>query len=99
MKIPQSTAQSWVKRFEDEQHDVFSRQTGSGRPVGRPALLGDEHKAFLTSLLDDKPGLGLDEMMESLISQFMGLDVSKSALYNFITEKCRITLKRAHLGR
>jgi hypothetical protein len=34
--------------------------------------------------------------MASLIEQFAGLEIGKTALYNFVTKKCRISLKRAH---
>lgn len=47
-------------------------------------------------MIDEKPGVVLDEMMESLASQFIDLEISKAALYNFVTEKYNITLKRAY---
>ena len=72
------------------------RRPGSGRPVGRPALLNENHEAFLVNLVDENAGLVLDEMMESLTNEFSDLSISKTALYNFVTEKCRISLKRAH---
>lgn len=56
----------------------------------------DQHKAFLTELIDEKPDMVLDEMMENLTAQFIDLESSKTALHNFVTQKCNITLKRAH---
>jgi transposase len=35
-------------------------------------------------------------MMEGLVGQFSGLKISKTALYQFVTERCQISLKRAH---
>ncbi|KAG1217517.1 hypothetical protein G6F35_009088 [Rhizopus arrhizus] len=35
-------------------------------------------------------------MMEGLTTQFADLKISKSSLHEFVTEKCRISLKRAH---
>lgn len=35
-------------------------------------------------------------MIEQLNSQFIDLSIEKSALHEFLTEKCQITLKRAH---
>jgi len=34
--------------------------------------------------------------MEGLTTQFADLKISKSSLHEFVTEKCRISLKRAH---
>jgi hypothetical protein len=35
-------------------------------------------------------------MMDQLNAQFMGLEIRKSALHKFLTEKCQFSLKRAH---
>lgn len=35
--------------------------------------------------------------MDNLTSQFMGIEVAKAALYNFMRDKCRISLNKAHL--
>jgi hypothetical protein len=56
IKVPQSTAQSWMKKANQAGDDDFEeRKSGSGRPVGRPPILGLEHKEFLTNLIDEKP--------------------------------------------
>jgi hypothetical protein len=34
--------------------------------------------------------------MDGLSAQFMDLSISKTAVYNFMKEKCRISLKKAH---
>lgn len=75
------------------------KKKGSGRPVGRPPILREEHKQFLKELIDDKPILVLEEMMDNQdnqTSKFEDLSISKAALYNFIAKKCRISLKKAH---
>ena len=56
----------------------------------------DAHKNYLVEILNEKPGLVLDETMESLNSQFIDLSISKSALHKFITIKCNMSLKRDH---
>ncbi|KAG1448381.1 hypothetical protein G6F56_008958 [Rhizopus delemar] len=38
----------------------------------------------------------LKEMIDNLTSKFEDLSISKTALYNFVAEKCRISLKKAH---
>jgi transposase len=58
--------------------------------------LHEEHRELLVELIDKKPALVLDQVMDDLASQFMGLEVSKTALYDFTKEKCRINLKKAH---
>lgn len=97
LKIPYSTARNWIiKNNNNEDVEIVGRKEGSGRPAGRPPTLTDEHKDYLVEILDEKPGLVLDEMMESLNSQFIDLSISKSALHKFITTKCNMSLKRAH---
>lgn len=99
LKIAPRTAQRWVKMDQDNPDPDGGLPTTASkttRPVGRPSKLGEEHAAFLTNLVDENPSLALDQMMESLTKQFEGLEVSKTALYNFTTEKCRITFKKAH---
>ncbi|CEP16997.1 hypothetical protein [Parasitella parasitica] len=95
LKIPKSTAYEWKKKFE-EGGDVFTRKEGSGRPVGRPAILNEEHQKYLVEMIDENPSLVLDQMMDSLTSQFEGLQISKTAFYNFVKDKCRISVKRAY---
>lgn len=58
--------------------------------------LDEEHRGLLVELIDKKPALVLDQVMDDLKSDFMGLEVSKAALYDFTREKCRIGLKKAH---
>ncbi|KAI8644825.1 hypothetical protein BD408DRAFT_430106 [Parasitella parasitica] len=58
---------------------------------GRPALLDYEHKKFLLNQLS----LVLDQMIENLTTSFIDLETSKTALYNFVANNCRISLKRA----
>ncbi|KAI8875226.1 hypothetical protein K501DRAFT_203071 [Backusella circina FSU 941] len=95
LKIPKSTAYDWKKKFEGG-GDIFSRKEGSGRPKGRPAILNEEHQKYLVEMIDENPSLVLDQMMDNLTSQFEGLQISKTALYDFIKNKCRISVKRAY---
>ncbi|CEP11854.1 hypothetical protein [Parasitella parasitica] len=91
LNLPATTAQSWYKRGMKS-----LAKTKSGRPVGRPPKLSSEHKGYLVRIIDEKPGIFLDEMMEKLTSEFEGLDKSRSKLQEFATTKCSISLKRAH---
>ncbi|CEP11617.1 hypothetical protein [Parasitella parasitica] len=58
--------------------------------------MNDRHKAHLVDLIDEEPALVVDQMMESLTASFIDLEISKTALYNFVTKECKISLKRAH---
>ncbi|CEG84661.1 hypothetical protein RMATCC62417_18430 [Rhizopus microsporus] len=95
LKIPPSTVQGWKKKFEDGD-DVFTRKEGSDRPRGRSAILKEEHQKHLIELIDENPSLVLDQMMESLTSQFENLKVSRTLLYDFIKKKYNISVKRAY---
>lgn len=97
LHIVPRTANNWVNTFVKEPKDYFERKSGSGRPVGRPPILDDSHKDFLTNMIDENTdSLTLDIMMESLIKAFEKIDSGKMAFYNFVTKKCSISLKRAH---
>lgn len=40
--------------------------------------------------------MSLDQMMDSLIKQFDGLEIKKSAFQTFVEEKCRISCKKSY---
>ncbi|KAK4509679.1 uncharacterized protein ATC70_006981 [Mucor velutinosus] len=58
--------------------------------------MDDRHKTHLVDLIDEEPALVLDQMMDSLTAEFIDLEISKTALYNFVNKECKISLKRAH---
>jgi len=97
LQINPRTAQRWVANDQQDPQTYIARKEGSGRPVARPALMDERHKTHLINLIDEEPALVLDQMMErSLTASFSVLTISKTALYNFVTNKCKISLKRAH---
>lgn len=98
MKIPPCTAQTWYTRGQksiENGEDLYMRKPGSGRPVGRPLKINSEQKEYLVNLIEEKPGIVLDEMMEGLTSQFTDLDISRSSLYKYVTTHCGVSVKRA----
>ncbi|KAG1496817.1 hypothetical protein G6F45_006177 [Rhizopus arrhizus] len=69
---------------------VELRKPGSGRPVGRPPKLTDAHRQYLVKLVDENDtGLALDQMMESLTTECMGLQMSKLAFSRVCQNKIR----------
>ncbi|KAG0754542.1 hypothetical protein G6F57_010358 [Rhizopus arrhizus] len=96
LQIKPRTAQYWVQQDQKEPKDQIVKNVGGGRPPGRPPKLVEEHRQFLIDLIDEKPSLVLDEIMTSLTEQFTDLDIKKSALHDFMTKKCKISLKWAH---
>ena len=88
------TAQGWYDRDQEDPQGVIQRKQAKG-PVGRPPKLHEEHGEFLVDLIDKKPGLVLEQITDDLTSQFMGLQVPKIALFDFMRDKCRI-IKKAH---
>lgn len=96
MKIPSSTAFNWQKSDEVSDKFVESRNPESGRPVGRSPKLTDAHREYPVNLIDENDtGLLLNQTMESLTTEFMGLQNPKSAIHEFARTKCRISCKRA----
>ncbi|KAG1472540.1 hypothetical protein G6F56_001477 [Rhizopus delemar] len=100
IKVPSSTAYNWHKKglkcLENDE-DIGKSESRATVKSGKPATFNDTHKEYLVSLIDEKPSIALDEMMEDLTSQFTDMRISKSFLYEFVTKKCNISLKRAHL--
>ncbi|KAG0932794.1 hypothetical protein G6F30_010571 [Rhizopus arrhizus] len=68
LKMPETTAQSWYKKESENPEEEIGRKKGSGRPVGRPSALREEHGQFLKELIDDKPSLVLEEMIALTIT-------------------------------
>ncbi|KAG1152789.1 hypothetical protein G6F37_001571 [Rhizopus arrhizus] len=82
------------EKGEEALDDFFERRKpDSRRPVGRPPKLTDAHRDYIVKLVDENDtGLILDQMMESLTTEFMGLQIFKSAIHEFARTKCRISL-------
>jgi transposase len=98
IKVSSSTAYNWHKKglkSLELDEDIEKGGARGAVKVGRPAVLNDIHKNYLTSLVGEKSSIVLDEMMKSL-TKFTDLKISKNSLHEFVTEKCRISLKRSH---
>ncbi|KAG1321684.1 hypothetical protein G6F62_010684 [Rhizopus arrhizus] len=97
-EYPSKTAWNWNKKGEEALDDFFEkRKPGGGRSVGRSLKLTDAHRDYIVKLVDENDtGLTLDQMMESLTTEFMELQIFKSAFHEFARTKCRISCKRAH---
>ncbi|GAA5802305.1 hypothetical protein HPULCUR_007769 [Helicostylum pulchrum] len=80
----------------EEVTNVIEREERSGKAVGRPPILVEEHEKSLHELIDEKLSLVISGVMDEITTKFSGLTISKSVLYKHTTEKCRIILKRAH---
>jgi hypothetical protein len=56
--------------------------------------INSEQKEYLVNLIDQKPDIVLDEMMDGLTSQLTNLDISRS-LYKYVTAHCGMSVKKA----
>ncbi|KAG1050394.1 hypothetical protein G6F43_007324 [Rhizopus delemar] len=98
LNINVHTAQGWVSKNNKDPQEYIQRSSGSGRPVGRPPVLTDEHMNFLIQWADENTdSVVLDDMRRALTEKFGNLQISRTGFYNFVREKCRITFKKAHL--
>lgn len=93
--MPTQTAQGYHYKEQKDPQIIIQRKAAKN-PVGRVPSLGEEHSIFLVNYINKKPSLSFDEIMNGLSAQFMNLNISKTAVYNFMKEKCRISLKKAH---
>ncbi|KAI8967804.1 hypothetical protein BDF20DRAFT_792955, partial [Mycotypha africana] len=83
LRITPRTAQRWIANDQRDPQTYKERKEGSERPVSRPAMMDDRHKTHLVDLIDEEPALVLDQMIDSLAADFIDLEISKTALYNF----------------
>lgn len=97
LQIKPRTAQRWVQQDQQNSTGRIEKSVSKGKSAGEPPKLVEQHRQFLVNLVDEKPALVLDEIMESLTAQFADLDIKKSALHAFLTDNCKISLKRAHV--
>lgn len=99
--VARRTAYDWLKKDQDmifetvESRDGLELKTPE-KKAGRPALLNEDHKKHLEEKFIDHPSATLDQAMESLTGQFTDLKVTKTTVYNFMTEKCALSFKKAH---
>ena len=85
LNISRRTAYNW---FEKNQKESKENASNEGKfKAGRPDTLNNEHQAFLKRERKDSPSATLDQAMESLTNEFKDLEVSKSAVHRFKTEK------------
>ena len=69
--------------------DYIQRLADSGRLVGRPLVLTDNHKDFLMEWTDENTdSVVLGGMLEMLTVEFRKLEIAKkNGLYKFVNEK------------
>ncbi|KAI7873018.1 hypothetical protein BDF14DRAFT_1992439 [Spinellus fusiger] len=103
LKPPEREVKMKDVKLEKDQDTILENQININNPeetvkkkVGRHKILSDEHKVFLLQKYGDDPQATVQETMESLISQFEGLKVSKTTVYEFMTKDCALTMKKAH---
>ncbi|KAG1434409.1 hypothetical protein G6F56_014324 [Rhizopus delemar] len=79
LNINVRTAQGWVAKNNKAPQEYIQRATGSGRPVGRPPTLTDEHKDFMIEWADENiDSVTLDDMLEVLTDRFGKLDITST---------------------
>jgi transposase len=98
LNINVHTAQGWVSKNNKNSQECVQRSFGSGRPVGRPPVLTDEHRNYMIQCADENTdSVVAEDMLDILIENFGYLQITKSGFCKFVRQKCRITFKQAHL--
>ncbi|KAG1283946.1 hypothetical protein G6F66_010795 [Rhizopus arrhizus] len=87
------TAQKWAKQYEKDPDSIFEKR----RKTGRPRILHEEHKNAILECIDDNPSVVLDEVMKKLKQIFTELKAPKTTLFDFVTQHCNLSLKKARL--
>ncbi|CAO3669844.1 unnamed protein product [Umbelopsis vinacea] len=83
------------KQNEEQQQQQQQReQQNNDKKNGPDPTLGEQHKAFLVNYVDENPLAVVDQVMESLIQEFEGLSVKKTAVHRFMKEECQLTFKK-----
>ena len=85
-------AHGWVKRYYEDSENIFAKKKKSGRH-----RIEEEHKQFLLNYIDENPSAVLSKVVESLMQNFIDLNVSRSTVYNVMTTHCNLSIKQAQL--
>ncbi|KAG0934949.1 hypothetical protein G6F57_008815 [Rhizopus arrhizus] len=76
LSINVRTAQGCVSKNNKDPQEYIQRSPGSGRPVGRPPVLTDEHKNYMILWADENTdSVVLEDMLDALTEK---LDIFKS---------------------
>lgn len=101
LKIARRTAYDWYKKDQESairnQTNRDPTQQEEKKRVGHPKILNGEHKQFLLQKYGEDSRATVSEAVESLTTQFMGLKIAKTAVHDFMTNECALTIKKAHL--
>lgn len=89
--IHERTAQKWWTQYKKNCDFSFKN---NDKKNGPDPTLGEQHKAFLVNYVDENPLAVVDQVMESLIQEFEGLSVKKTAVHRFMKEECQLTFKK-----
>ncbi|ORY91027.1 hypothetical protein BCR43DRAFT_446369, partial [Syncephalastrum racemosum] len=61
-------------------------------------VLGDEHRSFVIDFIDEEPTACVADVVDALTEKFDGLTITMSTEQDlFMTEECRLSLKRTTL--
>lgn len=93
--IPRSSAYKLFNEYNAGTSSVMPGPATKGKNRGTPQKLFDEHATALTKIFDSNPSCTLGLAAVELANQFDGLTVSLPTLWEFITEKCAMSLKQA----
>jgi transposase-like protein len=99
LDVKRRTAYDWYKKDQDEierdQTDKDVVKQEEKKRVGRPKILGEEHKEFLKKMYGDESRTTVNEAVEGLIAEFSGLKIAKTAVHDFMTNDCALSFKKA----
>ncbi|KAI8095072.1 uncharacterized protein B0P05DRAFT_172902 [Gilbertella persicaria] len=88
--INERTGQRWWNQYKNDSDSFFLPKV-----KGDHKKLKEEHRAFLTDLLDEDPAINVEQAPEQLAAKFDGLQIGKSTVHSFITKDMGFTFKKA----
>lgn len=92
--IPRSTAYELINEFNASNGTILPGNNPR-KCQNRAKKLFPDHSEFLIQLFDRNPSTVLEEARIQLCEAFPGLNISITALYKHIREKCALSLKQA----
>ncbi|CEP10623.1 hypothetical protein [Parasitella parasitica] len=92
--IPRSTAYELINEYNASDGTVLPGNNPR-KSQNRAKQLFSDHFEFLIKLFDSNPSIVLEEARFKLCEAFPGLEISITALYKHIVEKCALSLKQA----
>lgn len=84
-----------AKKCRERRGSIYIWENQEWKVSWKTLKINSEQKEYLVNVIEEKPGIVLDEMMEVLASQFTDLGISRFSLQKYVTAHFGMSLEKA----